>query len=220
MKRSLLLSLALVLAFAAPAAAKCDNLDPAVCLQPFPNNYFTKADPSTDTGLRIDFGLTDMPRNAAGKPIQPRQWNRNDGFSPGSLITTYVPGLDLSKTDGVPINDLGHSHSDKAIMVLDAKTLKRNLIWTEMDSGASSGSTRNLIIRPGKNFQEGHTYIVVLRDLKDKDGKTIPAGDAFAGYRDGKTSDARTDHMDWIFSRLKKAHVARDSSLFLAWDFT
>src|SRR4051794_34071846 len=154
MKRSLLLTLALVLAFAAPAAAKCDNFDPAVCLQPFPNNYFTKADPGTDTGLRLHFGLTDMPRNVAGRPIQPRQWNRNDGFSPGSLITTYVPGLDLAKTHGVPINDLARTYDkDAAIVVIDAKTLQRNLVWSEMDALASSDSARNLIVLPAKNFR-------------------------------------------------------------------
>src|SRR6476659_3717794 len=77
--------------------AKCDNFDPAVCLQPFPNNLFTKPSPKTDTGIKVDFALTSMPRNVANKPIQPRQWNRNDGFSPGSPITTFVPGLDLAK---------------------------------------------------------------------------------------------------------------------------
>src|SRR3954447_7782083 len=220
MKRSLWLTLAIFLAFAAPAAAKCDSFDPAVCLQPFPNNYFTKSDESSKTGLRVDFKLTDMPRNVAGKPIQPRQWNRNDGFSPGSLITTYVPGLDLAKTHGVPINDLKRTNDpDVAVVVIDAKTLQRNLIWTEMDSLASSDSVRNLIVRPAKNFREGHTYIVALRNLKDKNGDTIPAGDAFRGYRDGGTADARSTHMDWIFSRLKKAGIKRDS-LFLAWDFT
>ena len=30
-------------------AGRCDFLDPAVCLQPWPNDYFTVADPSTDT---------------------------------------------------------------------------------------------------------------------------------------------------------------------------
>src|SRR4051812_41223146 len=100
MKRSLLLAFLVPLALAAPASAKCDNLDPAVCLQPFPNNFFTKPSTKTDTGLKVNFALTDMPRNAAGKPIQPGQWNRNDGFSPGSLITTLVPGLDLAKTHG------------------------------------------------------------------------------------------------------------------------
>jgi hypothetical protein len=221
MKRSLWLAIAASLLFAVPASAKCDNLDPAVCLQPFPNNYFTKASTKTDTGLQVHFGLTDMPRNVAGKPIQPRQWNRNDGFSPGSLITTYVPGLDLAKTHGVPINDLARTYDkDAAVVVIDAKTLERNLIWTEMDSLASSDSVRNLIVRPAKNFREGHTYIVALRSLKDKNGNTIPAGDAFRGYRDGSTADDRSDHMNWIFGRLKKAGIKRDANLFLAWDFT
>ena len=80
--------------------AACDDLDPAVCLQPFPNNLFTKPSSETDTGLQVAFDITSMPRNSANKPIQPDEWNRNDGFSPGSLITTYVPGLDLAKTHG------------------------------------------------------------------------------------------------------------------------
>src|SRR3954470_15807039 len=221
MKRSLWLTLAIFLAFAAPAAAKCDDFDPAVCLQPFPNNYFTKSDASSKTGLRVDFKVTEMPPTRPAKPIQPRQWNRNDGFSPGSLITTYVPGLDLAKTHGVPINDLARTYDrDAAVVVIDAKTLQRNLIWTEMDANASSDSARNLIVRPAKNFREGHTYIVALRNLKDSGGSTIAAGDAFRGYRDGTANDDRSDHMDWIFSRLKKAGIKRDKNLFLAWDFT
>src|SRR3954471_20730554 len=221
MKRSLWLAVLASLVLAAPASANCDNLDPAVCLQPFPNNFFTKPSTKTDTGLKVNFALTEMPRNAAGTPIQPGQWNRSDGFSPGSLITTYVPGLDLAKTHGVPINDLARSYDkDAAAVVIDAKTLERNLIWTEMDSLASSDSVRNLIVRPAKNFREGHTYIVALRNLEDSGGSTIAAGDAFRGYRDGTTDDARSDHFDWIFSRLKKAGIKRDKNLFLAWDFT
>src|SRR4051812_12167028 len=80
MKRSLWLAVLASLVLAAPASANCDNLDPAVCLQPFPNNFFTKPSATTDTGLKVNFALTDMPRNAAGKPIQPGQWNRSDGF--------------------------------------------------------------------------------------------------------------------------------------------
>src|SRR4051795_3055704 len=121
MKRSLLLAFLVPLALAAPASAKCDNLDPAVCLQPFPNNFFTKPSTKTDTGLRVHFALTSMPRNGAGKPIQPGQWNRNDGFSPGSEITTLVPGLDLAKTHGVPIDDLARTNdADAAVVVIDA----------------------------------------------------------------------------------------------------
>src|SRR5439155_1533469 len=43
----------------------CDFLDPSVCLHPFPNDYFTVADPTTDTGRRVHLALAGMPRNAS-----------------------------------------------------------------------------------------------------------------------------------------------------------
>ena len=55
--------------------------------------------------------LPAMPRNVAGKPIDPTDWNRADGFSPGSQIVTKIAGLDndaqLEETGAVPITDLG-----------------------------------------------------------------------------------------------------------------
>src|SRR5260370_10801355 len=93
-----------------PGATYCDNFDPTVCLQPFPNNYFTVRDQATPTGRRIDFNLLAMPRNAAGKPIDPTEFHRADRFSPGSLITVHIPGLDnqqaLERTGGGPLNNL------------------------------------------------------------------------------------------------------------------
>ena len=41
-----------------------------------------------------------------------------------------------------------------------------------------------LLIRPAVNFKEGHHYVVVLRKLKDVDGKPIPAQTAFRACRD------------------------------------
>src|SRR3954470_20809865 len=121
-----LLSLVLLAALApATAQAKCDDLDTSACLLPFPNDAFTKADPSTPTGRRVNFELTDMPRNALGKPIDPTDWNRADGFSPGSLIVTKVSGLDtleaLRRTGAVPITDMARAYdSDAPVVLLDA----------------------------------------------------------------------------------------------------
>ena len=72
----------------------CDFTDPAVCQFPWPNNLFTKRDKSTDTGLRLHLTKSAMPRNKNGKPIDPTDMNRADGFSPGSAMLTKVPGLD------------------------------------------------------------------------------------------------------------------------------
>src|SRR4051794_11977601 len=84
-----------------------DGLDPSVCMLPFPNDYFTKADPASPTGRRLDFELLGMPRNRAEKPIDPADWNRSDGFSPGSLIVTKIPQIQtqaaLTRSGAVPI---------------------------------------------------------------------------------------------------------------------
>jgi len=221
-----------------PNAPYCDNFDPTVCLQPFPNDYFTALNRHTATGRQINFNLLAMPRNAAGKPIDPTEWNRADGFSPGSLITVHIPGLDsqaaLDANGGVPIDNLAaYQNTAQRFVVIDATdpTHPRWPIWTEMDANSSSNSTRNVIIRPARNFTEGHRYIVALRDLTDANGKPLPAPAAFAAYRDQRCRHCNTAapypggqtgrraHMESIFDTLASAGIQRNS-LYLAWDFT
>src|SRR5262245_23630816 len=87
----------------------CDFLDPSECLFPYPSDYLTIADPSTDTGRRVSYVAASMPRNASAKPIEPSDYNRNDGFSPGSSILLHVPDLDLGVTGAAPITDIERS---------------------------------------------------------------------------------------------------------------
>jgi hypothetical protein len=207
----------------------CDFLDPAVCLQPWPNDYFTVADAGTPTGRRLDLQLSAMPRNMAGKPIEPGDYNRNDGFSPGSAIHTKIPGLDnqaaFDRTGLVPETDMARAFDPgQPAVVIDADTHARQLIWAELDSNPASNADRNLFIRPGKNFLEGHRYIVALRNLKRADGSAIEAARPFRVYRDripttSATVEARRAHMEDILGRLGQAGIDR-GSLYLAWDFT
>ena len=81
-----------------PSNVGCDPLDPSMCLFPFPNDFFTVADATTDTGLRVNFSPLAMPRNGTdnteggeGKPVDPTEWNRQDGFSPGSMVIARWP---------------------------------------------------------------------------------------------------------------------------------
>ena len=230
---ALLISLAALLA-AVPAQAQtvgvgCDPLDPAVCLQPWPNDYFTVADPATDTGRRLDLNPLAMPRNVAGNPIRPDEWNRSDGFSPGQKITTKVPGLDtpaaFQNTGAVPITDMAQSfRENQPIVVIDADTRQRHLIWSELDSNPTNPADVNLLIRPGVNFKEGTRYIVALRRLRDASGTLIQAQLPFRTYRDSIPStdpavEARRPHMESLFTTLDQAGIDRDE-LFLAWDFT
>lgn len=126
----------------------CDMLDPSYCMYPFPSNHFTTVDSFTDTGRRIDFNLAAMPRNTAGKPIDPTEWNRNDGFSPGQMIQVVVPGVDLHVTDqlasSVPMLDrLGNNEddvADSAIMVFEVTDsgLVRHPVFAELDANVTA----------------------------------------------------------------------------------
>src|SRR4051794_30734701 len=128
-----LAALTAALTTAAPAAAQelpgagCDPLDPAVCLQPWPNDFFTRSDASTPTGKRLNLQITAMPRNVAGVPIRPDEYNRNDGFGPGSPIHTYIPGMDnqaaFERSGLVPITDMARTDdADQPAVVIDADT--------------------------------------------------------------------------------------------------
>jgi hypothetical protein len=207
------------------AHGACDFLDPAKCLYPFPNDYFTVRDRSTDTNRRVQFSPDSMPRNAAGVPIDPTEWNRNDGFSPGSAILTVVPGLDLERTGAAPEADIGRSlRASAPVVLLDATSGRRIPYWAEIDQSAPSSDQHSLVVRPAVNFREGHRIVVALRRLQDSSGTTIEPGDAFRAYRDGtKTNDPtveeRRPHMQDVLKTLDAAGVKRDD-LFLAWDFT
>ena len=216
-----------------PNPTGCDGMDPSACLLPFPNDLHTRADKTTPTGRRIDLSLLGMPRNVAGKPIDPTDWNRADGFSPGSLIVTHVPGMDnaaaFAKTGAPPLKDISASlEKDSPIVLIDAATGKRRLFWSELDwsigRGADTDAKRTLLIRPGKNLLEGHRYIVALRKMRDASGKVLEPQATFRAYRDDSPlsnpfDEQRRAHFEHVFKTLKSAGVARED-LYVAWDFT
>jgi hypothetical protein len=227
-------------ACASAPSRHCDPFDPSLCMQPFPNDYFTKADASTATGRRLDFHADEMPQNKSGVAIDPTDFNRADGFSPGSAISVKIPGLPSTpnvQTDpGFLNNDFPtitdperFDDPDQRAVVIDAATGERQPILAELDANPDHyqpGDTAdaNLIIRPLVNFTEGHRYIVALRDIRNAADDPIAAPMAFRVYRDNMTTtdpvvEARRSHMENVLTTLQDDGIQR-SSLYLAWDFT
>src|SRR3954454_3215112 len=198
------LAVALALLAVAPASA--------ATLLPWPSDGYTRLDPTTDTGRRLNLQLADMPANAAARPIDPTEFNRNEGFSPGTLIVARVPGLDsqaaFDRTGLVPITAVGRSFDrDQPAVVINARTGARQSIWSELEYPPELGkdpSVQTLVIHPARNLDEGERYVVALRRLRRADGSIIaPAGPPDA-------QDAAT---------LKRAGVST-KDLYLTWDFT
>ena len=217
------------IAYETENAGRCDHIDTASCLFPFPNDHYTVADPTTDTGRRLNLQAASMPQNRGGKPIDPAPINRNDGFSPGALIVTKVPGLETQKaldaTGAVPITRMSRAFAPaQPVVVINARTRERHMVWAEIDSTPAAPEDVTLLIRPGVNLEEGARYIVALRDLRGEDGKVLPAPEGFRLYRDRVLTtngevEARRGHFESLFATLAEAGIDRDN-LYRAWDFT
>lgn len=201
----------------------CDPIDPAGCLLPFPNDWFTVADAGTPTGRRVNMSRLAMPRNVAQLPIDPREWNRNDGFSPGSVLIVRVPGVDLARSGAAPITDIERSLApDAPIVLIDTRTGERAPYFAELDARAPE-SRRAILIRPARNLREGHRYLVLLRNLKRADGTVIPPTRKVADLLDGvpwwSPDRERSEALRRTVDELH-AHGVSTEGINLAWDFT
>ena len=221
---------AVVAAFAAlpsGVAFGCDPIDPSACLYPWPNDHFTRADATSPTGRRLALQDDWMPRNRLGRPVSSAPYNWSDGFSPGNMIVTKVPGLDtpeaFARTGAVPITDIERSFDeDQPVVVINARTLERQLIWSELDANPADPRDVTLIVRPAVNFEEGERYIVALRNLSDAQGNLLDAQPAFRALRDREPNpeiEGRRAHFEELFGTLASAGIQREDQ-YLAWDFT
>ena len=156
------------------------------------------------------------------------EYDRNDGFSPGSTVVLHVPGLDneqaLQNTDAAGLGNVEESlAAQQPIVIIDQSTGSRQLIWSELDATATTPQSTDLMIHPAINYTEGQTYVVALRNLRDASGGLIAAPSWFERLRDNRQlpPDERQERGRYktIFAALEHAGIARES-LYEAWNFT
>ena len=201
------------------AAVDCQPYAQKPCLLPFPSNLFTKRDKSSVTGLRVHLPAGAMPVNSKGSRVGVAPYDRNDGFSPGSAIIVHIRGLDnakaFSRTGAATLANMGRSlRKRQPIVLIDERTGKRQLIWSELDANQTSAGDINLLIHPGKNLLEGHTYVVALRNLRTSGGKLIKAPAWFERLRDGrKLTRCRALAARPLRGHLRGAQARRDRAI-------
>ncbi|MBS1847980.1 MAG: DUF4214 domain-containing protein [Actinobacteria bacterium] len=204
----------------------CDPIAGSSCMVPWPNNYYTRPDAATATGLRLNLKANELPANVSGTHIDPTQLNRSDGFSPGSTLMLQIPGIDPDASGMPTLAHLDRNGPGSPVILYDTDAHTLVDTWSELDVHApyDNPAQQLLLIHPVKNLTDGHHYVVGLRNLKNSVGGTLPAPPVFAAYRDGTSSSVagfaqRSAQMDSILTTLGTVGFQR-SSAFLAWDFT
>ncbi|MDE3132286.1 MAG: hypothetical protein KGL16_14140 [Acidobacteriota bacterium] len=213
----------------ANTSTTCQPYTSAPCLLPFPDNRLTKPSKQSITGLALNLPQAAMPISVAGTALSAAPYDQNDGFSPGSAILLHIAQLDtqpaLNRTHAVGLLNMSAYRARNApIVVIDERTHRRQMIYAQLDASASSAATRNLMILPGASWQNGHSYVVVLRNLRNARGRPIAAPSWFARLRAGGKLPARergqAKRYTRIFKAMSAAHLALNRSVYAAWDFT
>ncbi len=206
------------------AVSGCDVLLTAPaghhCLLPWPNDAFTIAAPTT-TGRRLAISSKLAPANKNGVHVATAAQNQGDGFSPGSLIMTYVPGLSLAKSKIATSTDIGLSLAPGSpVVVLDTVTHARVPYFAELDAQTSNKSQQLLLIHPARALTEGHRYAVALRRLVQANGQPLaPLASTRAALAGTLKPARRGAHIQWVI-RHDLAAVLGTSVPYQAWDFT
>jgi hypothetical protein len=204
----------------------CNPLGGQGCLLPWPSSMYTRADPSTATGVRLDLPIDGMPVNATNVPVDPAPLNaRWDGFSPtGPILAMFPRGV---STEGLPsFKDPTASLAPTSpIVLLDLDRGERTAFFAEVDQNILDDVDRALVIRPLVRLKEKTRYAVAIRrTVKSADGSPLPISPGFAALRDGTSFEhprmaAMRSTSQQMFDKLAAAGVAKDD-LVLAWDFT
>jgi hypothetical protein len=224
----------------------CDPLTPTYCGFPYPNDYWTVADSSTVTGLRLALPEVTMPPATNGARSNPDAFNEMDGFSPGIAAMTHFPGatvMGLATPNSIQ-ESLG---AGSPTVILDASTGEKVPHWVDLDEYVVEAKIRvdadaarpdftitrpveelrqeqALMLRPAIRLEDATRYIVAIRNVRDGEGQLVPPSEGFQALRDDVPSgddviESRRAHFEEIFATLEAAGIARED-LQIAWDFT
>jgi hypothetical protein len=197
---------------------------PLDCMFPFPSDFFTVADATTASGVRLSMEPIARPKTVTGAEIYFLDRFTRDGFSAHMPIAAVFPegvddtALTFHWDDPAPTVQPGHP-----TLLLRADTGEFVEHWAEVDPVAEEPSQRTLILRPFNRLEPGKRYVVALQGLSDEAGAPLQSPPVFARLRDGAPLEAETALAERfrleVFAPLAAAGV-NTAGLVLAWDFT
>jgi hypothetical protein len=202
----------------APLTATCDDLDTSHCLLPFPSSTFTRADPTTETGVRVALSNDAMPVEDSVEGM-----NQADGFSRLSGVAAAFNGkISADAVSWDPANSLS---ADSPLQVINAQPDhadygQRVGYRAEVVDVSTVGNDRSLIIgRPVEVLAANTDYVVVL--LEDVGGEVSRGTEVALGLVE-PSADAEAALFAYhgpTRDLLAEAQV-ESSRVVRVWDFT
>ncbi len=152
----------------APMTSACGDSGELRCLLPWPSNTFAKADPSTETGIRLA-----VEPSSLAVADDPRSYNMSDGFSRlTSLLVGFGTAVDPA-TLGTPGNNAVHLILAQHDHPQRGEKVPVRLV---LQPGEEPEAETLVVAYPRKPLEPNADYVaVVTNDLKAMDGKALAA---------------------------------------------
>jgi hypothetical protein len=194
------------------------------CLLPYPSDFFSKPDNTTQTGVRLE--IPDASRlNSLGKLVDPRL-TESDGASLSPTILALLP--DNVSTDGFvglfddPTKSLT---ATSQTIIINTETNEAVPHFVDLDPRTSDPLRRAIVLHPLVALAPKTRYVVGLHNAKRADGTLAKSATGFALLRDGQTSvdsflEAIAPHFEAEVFPVLEAFGIPKAELQLAWDFT
>lgn len=161
-------------------------LVPDVGMYPWPSDLYLTADPSTETGRRLELPDAAMPDGLNSATLA-----TDDGFTRiPAMLAWFREGIDPTTLPAA--DDPGATtREDSPIFLVEEDTWRLIPLLAELDLNARGPFEQALILRPHHVLAEDTGYAVLIRDsLKGTGGVEIRAVDAFRALRDGIPTDS------------------------------
>lgn len=195
------------------------------CLLPFPSSYYTRPDPTSATGYRLDLADAALPANIFGRKLDASAYERRDGFSNVATLLAQFP----ERIDPAGLPDSFHVarslKPSSLVQLLRADTGERVPLFAELDANADPVHDRQaLVIQPTVRLRPETRYIAVIQGLREPGGAELPPLTGFGRLRDRRVPPtsrlvALRDRFEKIFGFLARQGIER-RRIQLAWDFT
>ncbi len=199
-------------------------------LAPFPSDRYTKADPSTPTGLRVD--VTSANTNDKVVELYPKtvaDLNTLDGFSTvGGMVLGFSGDIDPAS---VMRGADGYAGKDAPAVLLDVddgspekgKTVFLLPLYTTTADGAFDyvGEDHTLILQPAKPLRPKTKYLFVLTNkVKSRGGAPVQATAETRALLDGAEKGPYGDRLRALLPVLESSQGIGKSAIVAASTFT
>ncbi|TNE51729.1 MAG: hypothetical protein EP343_03350 [Deltaproteobacteria bacterium] len=196
------------------------------CMMPFPSTYYLVPDDKTNTKFRVSFP-DKLPISDHGDekyPLDPKVFNKRDGFSPATPILALFKKWVDPKTLSGTSNIAESVKPTSPVQLIEFGTQKRLPLFAEIDKNAGEGEGQVVIVRPMVRLKPKTRYaIVFLKSVKALDGSDPGVPEAYASLAAGEApttpEQARiAPSLQATWEEAKKAGLDTQNILY-SWDF-